>query len=105
MTYDDARAELAERLERHAAASPGRPHEGYDEFDASLPRNTDGRWDKIFIAFHFWDGWIDASNHAWAYYEPIAESDWPRLARELASDLRANRDITNTVVLNHFDFR
>ena len=105
MTYDDARSGMAERLERHAMASPDHPHEGYDEFDGALPRNVGAEWYKIFIALHFWDGWIDASNHAWAHYEPIARSDWPQLARELASNLRADRDITNPVVLKHFDFR
>lgn len=104
MTYDEARSELAGWLERHAAA-PDRPHAGYDEFDAALPRNQGDEWYKLSIALHFWDGWIDASNHAWRHYEPITEKDWPNLARELSADLRANRDIKNPVVLKHFDFR
>ena len=105
MTYDEARIRLAEHLERHATGSRDRLHDQYDEFDASLVRHSDARWDKIFIALDFWGGWIDASNHGWAFYEPIAESDWPRLACELAGDLRADRDISNPVVLHRFDFR
>ncbi len=105
VTYDDARNQLADWLDHHAAASPGQPHQAYDEIDAVLPRGNDPRWDKIFIALHFWDGWIDASNHDWRYYEPIQQSDWPVLAREIAADLRSDREITSSAVLARFDHR
>jgi hypothetical protein len=105
MTYDDARIRLAEWLDRHATASADQPHDGYDDLKAVLPRGSDPRWTKVFIALHFWDGWIDASNHDWRYYEPILKSDWPTLARELASDLRADREVSNPFILNRFDLR
>ena len=105
MTYDDARNILAEWLDRHATVEPSQPYEGHEDIDAALPRNRDPRWDKVFIALHFWDGWIDATNHAWRYYEPLQQSDWRHLARELAADLRADREITNPVVLGRFNFR
>lgn len=70
--------------------------------DASVARVADNLWDKIFIALQFWDGWIDASNHDWQYYEPIMAADWPMMAREIAMALRADREITNPVVLDRF---
>ena len=74
MTYDDARMQLADWLDRHACASADRPYEGYNETDLALPRGQGPKWDKVFIALHFWDGWIDASNHDWRYYT-IPQSD------------------------------
>ena len=93
---------MADWLDRHATHSPERPHDGYETMDLSLPRNVDRRWSKIFVALRFWDGWIDASNHEWRYYEPLEAADWPALARDIAAALRADREITDPVVLRWF---
>ncbi len=45
--------------------------------------------ESVAFAFSFWDGWVDASDHEWRYYDPIRESDWPRLAREVALAVRS----------------
>jgi hypothetical protein len=103
MTYDEARTSLAAWLEHHALISPDLPHEGYDVMDRDLPRDPDPRWRKIFVALSFWDGWIDASNHDWQYYDPICASDWPVLAREIAFDLRNDREISNPEVVKRFE--
>jgi hypothetical protein len=117
MTYDFARNWVAEWLERHAAtaeclelhrataASAHQPHQGYDEVDHGLPRGDDPRWHKIFVALSFWDGWIDASNHDWTNYDSIWRADWPTLAREIAADLRADREVSNPIILAQFEFR
>ncbi len=103
MTYDEARLQMADWLDRNASTCPNSPTPGYDEMDEALPRDSDDpRCSKLFVALSFWDGWIDASNHAWQYYQPICESDWPVLARELASTLRADHDVSNPVVLKRF---
>ena len=104
MTYDEARIKLADRLEE-CAKNPCHLEPGYDEIDVSLPRGGGPEWGKLFVALSFWDGWIDASNHEWMYYSPIAESDWPTLAQEIAAALRLNREIENPVIVEKFDFR
>lgn len=103
MTYEEARDKMAGWLERHADASLNRPEEGFDEMDGLVPRVPESRWKKVFIALNFWDGWLDASNHDWQYYEPICELDWPVLARTVAEDLRADREVTSPLVLALFD--
>lgn len=101
MTYDEARALLADHLERYASAV-GSPEDGYDEVDSVLPRGGGPEWTKVFTALSFWDGWIDAWNHEWRYYEPIREEDWPVLAREIARSLREDREIRDPEVLRRF---
>ncbi|HXV97351.1 MAG TPA: hypothetical protein VEC93_02940 [Anaerolineae bacterium] len=77
----------------------------YDTLDSELPRNDKPEFDKLFIALNFWDGWIDARNHDWKYYEGIRAEDWPRLARNIVADLDADQEITDELIRSHFDFR
>jgi len=76
----------------------------YAQLDALLPRDTDPAFDKLQTALEFWDGWIDARNHDWLYYEGIREEDWPRLARGIVDDLRRDREISDECVLQRFDW-
>lgn len=102
MIYDEARVRMADFLEKNAAGYSTSPRNGYDDMDGALPRSVGAEWTKVFIALSFWDGWIDASNHEWRYYDPIGQNDWPELAREIAGDLRCDREITNPEVLKRF---
>jgi hypothetical protein len=77
----------------------------YDTLDSKLPRDVGPEFDKLFIALNFWDGWIDARNHDWQYYEGIRTKDWPRLARSIVADLQADREITDEAVRKRFDFK
>jgi hypothetical protein len=77
---------------------------GFDDFDEHLPRGQKGL-ENIFIGLNFWDGWIDARNHDWNYYKGIEKNDWPRLAKIIVDDLKCNREINETIILKHFDFR
>jgi hypothetical protein len=77
----------------------------FDSLDANLPRDAGPEFDKLFIALNFWDGWIDARNHDWQYYEGIGAEDWPGLARRIIADIAADREITDGLILKHFDFR
>ena len=104
MTYDEARTQLAVRLEE-CAKNPSHLERGYDEIDGSLARGGGPEWRKLFVALSFWDGWIDASNHEWKYYKPISKSDWPMLALEIAAALRENHEIVNPIVIEKFDLR
>ena len=87
------------------AGHPERVGLGFDAFDGNLPRNVGARFDKLFIALNFWDGWIDARNHDWEYYDPIQARDWPVLARSIAERIEADAEVTDTRVLRKFDFR
>lgn len=109
LSYNEARQTLIAELTRDAEA-----HEAdryldigaeFERVDAELPRGQGSEFDKFFIAFHFWDGWIDARNHNWQYYEGIEERDWPRLARTIVEALESDQEITDPLVLKHFDFR
>ena len=104
VTYQEWLLKMAANLER-SAQTPTRPEAGFVVVDGILPRGGGPEWDKLHIALSFWDGWIDASNHQWRHYEPIAEADWPRLALEIASALRAGREIENPIILSKFDHR
>ena len=105
-TYDNARDYMVAALRREAdAQDEGRTGEvgaGFEKCDINLPREGDPRFRALHIALNFWDGWTDARNHEWLYYEPIRRDDWPRLARSIAAEIEANEDVTDCVVLSKF---
>jgi hypothetical protein len=78
-TYAEAKQSLVENLTRDAVAHEAGHYRdighAFDELDANLPREGGREFDQIFIALAFWDGWIDARNHDWQYYDGIGESD------------------------------
>ncbi len=108
-SYTEAKQFLVESLTRDAIAhESGRYQDvghNFDEFDASLPRGSGPDFNKLLLALNFWDGWIDARNHNWQYYEGINESDWPLLASRVIESLAKDQEISEPVVLKHFDFR
>jgi hypothetical protein len=57
---------------------------------------------RFAIAFNFWNGWCDASNHDWQYYPGITRDDWPRLARHIAERLRTGKAATVQIVIEKF---
>lgn len=75
---------------------------GFEKCDIYLPREGDSQFRALHIALNFWDGWTDARNHEWQYYEPIRKDDWPKLARSIALAIEAKEDVTDTVVLHKF---
>ena len=107
MNYMEARDSLVSNLRLDADA-----HEA-DQFDAvgrrfdwlehRFPRGTAPELGRLHIALTFSDGWIHARNHGWPP-GPIGIDDWPSLARSVADDLSADREITNPKVLENFDF-
>jgi len=109
MTYHELRQRFLSGLEAAAQAQEsghlGGVETGYRELDSVLPRTDDPVYHKLEIALEFWDGWIDARNHDWLYYEGISENEWPELARRIAADLREDRDVTDERVLDWFDPR
>jgi hypothetical protein len=105
--YAAARAALALHLRGDATAhEAGRVDAVGRRFDAmerTLPRGATPDLTKLRIALTFWDAWIDARNGGWPSSTDIPRSEWPRLARLIASDLTDDRDITDPVVLACFD--
>lgn len=105
-TYDELRLGMAAALRWEAdAADAGRSQaigERYDDFDEALPRDEGREFDKLFVALHFWDAWLDERNHGWPNFYGIARGDWSRLARGVADDLDADRDVSDSLVVAHF---
>ncbi len=94
---DAAEAHTAGRYESLAAI-----HESVEA--QSLPIGTVAA-ENVAIALNFLDGWADASNHEWQYYEGIDVDDWPQLAQVIAGSLRQNREIVAPAVLRHFKLK
>jgi hypothetical protein len=109
LTYPEAKQALIGGLARDADAhESGRYRDiggSFDELDANLPHDGGPEFDRLLIALAFWEGWIDARNHDWLYYDGIGQADWPVLARRMVESLAEDREITEPSILAHFDFR
>ena len=73
----------------------------FDEAENLISKRTINR--DIAIAYSFFDGWIDAMNHNWMYYEGISKDDWPVFSSEISGELKTGSEITNEIVLKHFN--
>ena len=106
MTYDEARDALVTQLAQDVAAHEAGQYDAvgrrFDAVEHRFPSGTAPELGRLHIALTFWDGWVHARNHGWPP-GPIAEDEWPILAREVIADLRADRDLTSKKVLQHFD--
>ena len=109
MTYDEVRAFVAAALDSAADAhEAGRYSELaplFQKVDVPETRGDGPQFAKIGLALNFFDGWVDASNHEWRYYEGFTRDDWPRLARIVATALRTDREIPAQQVLERFGVR
>ena len=108
-TYEEAKKYLIEHLSRdiafHLAGDYSRVGDAFTEFDGNLPRTDDPNFIKLHIALNFWDGWQDSRNHEWRYYKGISQKDWPELAKIIIQNIEGEEDITNEIILDHFDLR
>jgi hypothetical protein len=109
MTYQAAREALAEQLlcdaRAHEQARFDEIGRRFDTLERAFPPGTDAELAKLRIALTFWDGWIDARNRGWPQSRAIQPGEWPVLARSVAADLAADRDITDPRVRSRFDAR
>jgi hypothetical protein len=106
MTYTQARDTLVKDLREDAAAHDAGNFDAigrrFDSVEHQFPRGTAPELGKLHIALTFWDGWVHARNHGWPP-GPIGVSEWPQLARAVATDLEGDRDPTSEAVLKNFD--
>ena len=106
MNYMEARDSLVSNLRLDADAHEAARHDAvgrrFDWLEHRFPRGTAPELGRLHIALTFWDGWVHARNHGWPP-GPIGVAEWPALARSVADDLSADREITNEKVLENFD--
>jgi hypothetical protein len=106
LTYTAARDILVNELRANADDHEAERYDTigrrFDRLEHDFPIGTAPELGRLHIALTFWDGWIDARNNGWPR-GPIASSEWPTLARRVADDLAADRDITDPLVLARFD--
>lgn len=107
MNYMEARDSLVSNLrldaDAHEAAQYDAVGRRFDWLEHRFPRGTAPELGRLHIALTFWDGWVHARNHGWPP-GPINVDEWPGLARSVADDLSADREISNEKVLENFDF-
>jgi hypothetical protein len=94
---------LRKAVELHGAGEYGALYTLYDETaaEASSLGGISNR--QVSIALTFMDSWGDSGGHEWLYYEGIGKDDWPRLAQEIIKALETGGEITNPLILEHFD--
>jgi hypothetical protein len=106
MTYAEARDALVMHLRQDADAHEAENYDAigrrFDAVEYRFPRGTEPELGRLHIALAFWDGWVNARNHGFPP-GPIGIAQWPELARAVAADLQADRDLANDDVLAQFD--
>lgn len=106
LTYTAARDTLVKELranaDDHEAERFDTIGRRFDRLEHEFPTGIAPELGRLHIALAFWDGWIDARNNGWPR-GPIDVAQWPALARSVADDLAADRDISNPLVLSRFD--
>ena len=103
---DATRDDLVTHLRADAVAHDAERYDAigrrFDDVERRFPRDAAPALGRLHVALTFWDGWIDARNNDWPD-GPIARRDWPGLARGVAADLEADREIGDPLVLARFD--
>jgi hypothetical protein len=106
MTYQEARDAIVAEVRRDAAAHEAGQFDAvgrrFDAVEHRFPIGVAPELGKLHIALAFWDGWVHARNHGWPS-GPIGAEEWPQLARSVADDIEADREISAAKVLKHFD--
>ena len=105
-TYAVARDALVAHLREDADAHGAERYDvigrRFDDVERHFPSGIAPELGRLHVALAFWDGWIDARNHGWPG-GPIVRDAWPELARSVAADLEADRDIAAPIVVARFD--
>jgi hypothetical protein len=95
-------AALLRECELHASGRFDEIGEAWDDtFGEILPIMEDPT-PTVSVAFNFWDGWVDASNHDWRNYQGIERDGWPVLAQQLAEALTRGTEVVDPTILKYF---
>lgn len=86
------------RLGRHAQLG-----QGYTELRAALPALRTERTQRLRMALDFWEAWQLARDSDWRGFDHVPIGLWPMLGLVVASDLEADRDITDPRVRLAYD--
>ena len=109
LTSEAARQALAGYLLTDATAHEAGRYDAigrrFDSFEHAFPEGDDESLIDLRMALTFWDAWIDARNHGWQPTAGIQQDEWAGLARGIAADLTARRDIADARVRELFDAR
>jgi hypothetical protein len=109
LTSEAAREALAGYLITDATAHEAERYDSigrrFDSFEHAFPEGDDASLIDLRMALTFWDAWIDARNHGWQPTAGIQQAEWADLARGIAADLTAKRDIADPRVRDLFDAR
>ena len=109
LTSEAARQALAGYLLTDVAAQEASRDDAigrkFDSFEHAFPEGDDASLIDLRMALTFWDAWIDARNHGWQPTAGIQKDEWATLARGIAADLTAQRDIADARVRDLFDAR
>ncbi len=103
-SYSAARDALVSALLEDAVAhDAGRFEEiGRRAAHVALPDGVEPVLTNLRVALSFSAGWLDAVNNRWQPVGVVAKAEWPGLARRIASDLSADREISDVRALAHF---
>ena len=106
LAYAAARDMLVTELRANAADHEAERYDTigrrFDRLEHEFPIGTAPELARLHIALAFWDGWIDARNNGWPR-GAIDMAQWPILARRVADDLAADREIQDPLVRSRFD--
>ena len=106
LAYAAARDMLVNELRANAADHEAERYDTigrrFDRLEHDFPVGTAPELARLHIALAFWDGWIDARNNGWPR-GTIDMAQWPVLARRVADDLAADREIQDPLVRSRFD--
>ena len=106
LAYTEARDTLVTELRANAADHEAERYDTigrrFDRLEHDFPVGTAPELARLHIALAFWDGWIDARNNGWPR-GAIDMAQWPILARRVADDLAADREIQDPLVRARFD--
>jgi hypothetical protein len=70
---------------------------------SELRQEGDAQYQKRHCALDFWNGWIFAHGTDWVEHQQFPRDAWPALARSVAADLLADREISEPRVRLEFD--
>ena len=109
LSSEAARQALAGHLVTDATAHDAERFDAigrrFDSFEHAFPEGDDASLIDLRMALTFWDAWIDARNHGWQPTAGIQQGEWAALARGIAADLTAKREIADARVRELFDAR